>query len=330
MISRRLFQRIPRAREVLRLRRLRLELAYAIAKPGDVAGAALALLRSRQISGATNAPAKLLQLHLVPFLLLASARLRLSVGRVHRAFDRGRATAPSNLSVRARGVELATNHAQLVRRLGEVDLHATKLGRVHQKRLARFCALGGAVRRRVASGRGRVANGRGRVITVHRRRLSRLFDRALVVVGGVGTRRRRRPRRLGLGFVIRVVRVDSSGGERVDDVSDDVSGSLRRRAHRDERPSHQHDDHLGDVTRGAFQSFRVEVDFPLDGGGDGGDGGDETEGGDDGGGGESREVRERGRRDDADDGEKGSRRKRWVFVVPIVVVAAATAAGLRG
>ena len=165
---------------------------------------------------------------------------------------------------------------------------------------------------------------------MHRRRLSRLFDRASVVVGGVGTRRRRRPRRLGLGFVIRVVRVDSSGGERVDDVSDDVSGSLRRRAHRDERPSHQHDDHLGDVTRGAFQSFWVEVDFPLDGGGDGGDGGDETEGGDDGGGGESREVRERGRRDDADDGEKGSRRKRWVFVVPIVVVAAATAAGLRG
>ena len=127
MISRRLFQRISRAREVLRLRRLRLELAYAIAKPGDVAGTALALLRSRQISGATNAPAKLLQLHLVPFLLLVSARLRLSVGRVHRAFDRGRATAPSNLSVRARGVELATNHAQLVRRLGEVDLHATKL-----------------------------------------------------------------------------------------------------------------------------------------------------------------------------------------------------------
>ena len=43
---------------------------------GEVGGAALALLRRREISRATSTPAKLLQLRRATFLLLASARLR--------------------------------------------------------------------------------------------------------------------------------------------------------------------------------------------------------------------------------------------------------------
>ena len=119
-------ERVARAREVLRLRKPRLEVANGLAQTR-------VLIRGHppRLRGGVRGGARPLQARARDFALERLGGFPVFGARRRRgggggALHRAGAPAPSRLGVRACGVELAAGHGELVQRLREVDLRGAQ------------------------------------------------------------------------------------------------------------------------------------------------------------------------------------------------------------